>query len=132
MKPQFLTWLCIAGGGGLGAVGRYVFGGWVQSKAPADFPLGTLLVNVLGCFAFGLLYGWLGAGASPLLRGFLFTGMWGGFTTFSTFGFETFQLLQRGHQGIALAYVASSLLCGIGAAWVGLTVGTAGHSAGSP
>lgn len=87
--------------------------------------MGTVVVNVLGCCVFGLLYSWIGVNASQQLRGFLFTGLLGGFTTFSTFGFETIHLLQRGQQGLAFTYVAVSLLCGLLAAWLGLTLGGA-------
>ena len=80
------------------------------------------MVNVLGCLAFGLLYGWLGPGISKELRGFLFTGVLGGFTTFSTFGFESVDLLQRGEQGTAFAYLAASVVAGLGAAWLGISI----------
>ena len=123
MKPQILVWLCIAGGGSVGALGRYLLGAWIQTRSPGEFPAATLLVNVLGCLLFGLLYSWMGITATQQLRGFLFTGLLGGFTTFSTFGFETVSLLQRGHQGLAIGYVASSFALGLVAVWLGLTLG---------
>jgi fluoride exporter len=123
VKTQLLAWLCIASGGGIGALSRFALGGWIQARTVGDFPAGTLLVNLSGCLVFGLLYGWLGAGISQQLRGLLFTGMLGGFTTFSTFGFETVNLLQRGQQGTALIYLAASIVGGLLAAWLGLTIG---------
>ena len=122
MKQQLTTWLCIAGGGAIGALSRYALGGLIQGRVAGDFPIGTLLVNLLGCFAFGLLFGWIGISTSHGLRGFLFTGLLGGFTTFSTFGFETVNLMQRGQQGAAFGYVAASVICGLFAAWLGLTL----------
>ncbi|MDA0811414.1 MAG: fluoride efflux transporter CrcB [Verrucomicrobia bacterium] len=126
MKTQFLAWLCIAIGGGFGALGRFAIGEWIQARAMGDFPAGTLLVNLSGCLVFGLLYGWLGSGISQQLRGLLFTGLLSGFTTFSTFGFEAVNLLQRGQQGIALLYLAASIVGGLLAVWLGLTIGGGG------
>ncbi|MEZ5324019.1 MAG: fluoride efflux transporter CrcB [Verrucomicrobiales bacterium] len=123
MKTPYLAWLCIASGGAIGALSRYALGGWIQARTTGDFPSGTIVVNMLGCLVFGLLYGWLGAGISPQLRGFLFTGVLGGFTTFSTFGFETVNLLQRGQHGTAALYLAASITGGLLAAWLGLTIG---------
>ncbi|MGK0185404.1 MAG: CrcB protein [Verrucomicrobiales bacterium] len=128
MKSQVAAWLCIAGGGALGALSRYALGGWIQARGAGEFPAATIVVNVSGCLLFGLLYGWIGLSASQPLRGFLFTGLLGGFTTFSTFGFETIHLLQRGQQGMAIAYVALSLVCGLLAAWLGLTIGASFRS----
>ena len=97
-------------GGGLGAVLRYAAGrgavlaGW----AP---PLGTLGVNVAGCFAMGLLAGWfVSRGGSEPWRLFLLTGLLGGFTTFSAFGLDALMLFQRGTVGSAAAYVTGSVL----------------------
>ena len=123
MKPQIIVWLCIAGGGAIGAVGRYLLGTWLQARSQGEFPSGTILVNLLGCLLFGLLYGWIGLTANQQLRGFLFAGVLGGFTTFSTFGFETVSLLQRGQQGLAIGYVAASVIFGLLAAWLGLALG---------
>jgi CrcB protein len=86
------------------------------------FPLGTLVVNVLGCIVAGLLAGLVERHSwfSPDIRVFLFTGLIGGFTTFSAFGVETVLLLRRGEVAIAFAYVALSLLCGLGALWLAM------------
>ena len=102
-------------GGGLGALLRYAAGraailaGW----AP---PLATLGVNIVGCFAMGLLAGWFTlhgsseGGGSASVKIFLATGLLGGFTTFSAFGLDTLTLYQRGAIGQALAYIAASLV----------------------
>jgi len=114
--------LVVALGGALGSVARYTLSTCTWQATPGwKFPLGTFLVNVLGCLLVGVL-----AGAaekhgllSPNVRLFLFTGLAGGFTTFSAFGLETFMLLRRGDWSVALAYVSLSLLIGIGALALG-------------
>ena len=84
-------------GGFAGSILRYLVSGWVQRLADsALFPYGTLSVNVLGCLAIGLLGGWADNAElfSPSTRLFLLIGVLGGFTTFSTFGYETMALLR--------------------------------------
>ena len=109
-------------GGMLGTVLRYVVGGLVaRAKAGATFPIETLVVNVAGCLAIGFLAGLaetrgLFTGAT---RSFLFIGILGGFTTFSTFGYETFQLLRDGQIGAGLSSVALQVVLGLGAVWAG-------------
>ena len=112
----------VAIGGGLGSMGRYLLSGWVLHRAVAwQFPLGTFVVNVLGCLFVGVLGGLvvkhdlLSADARLLL----FTGVAGGFTTFSAFGLETFYLLRKGEAGIAAAYVVLSILVGMLVLWGG-------------
>ena len=112
----------VAIGGGLGSMGRYLLSGWVLHRAVAwQFPLGTFVVNVLGCLFVGVLGGLvvkhdlLSADARLLL----FTGVAGGFTTFSAFGLETFHLLRKGEAGIAAAYVVLSILVGMLVLWGG-------------
>lgn len=115
--------LFLAGAGGfLGAAARYLLGGWILHHATASkFPWSTFVVNILGCFTIGLLagvaekYGAIG----PAARVFLFTGVLGGFTTFSAFGFETHFLLRRGNWGIATLYVSLSVILGLFAVWGG-------------
>ena len=108
--------LLVAIGGGIGSVGRYLLSGWALHRTPNwDFPIGTFLVNVTGCLAIGILGGLAVKHEllSPDARIFLFTGILGGFTTFSAFGLETFHLLRRGEMAIAAAYVALSVIVGI-------------------
>lgn len=109
-------------GGGLGAVLRYATGraalviGW----AP---PLATLGVNVVGCFAMGLLAGWFTSrGGGEPWRLFLLTGLLGGFTTFSAFGLDALTLYERGAVGSALAYVAASVLISLAAVAAGFAL----------
>ncbi len=114
----------VAAGGALGACGRYVLGkalvasGWVLW----GLPLGTLAANALGCFAAGVLMGWLGLKVthSEWLAAFLMTGLLGGFTTFSAFSFETLRLMQTGAVGTAALNVGVNLfvsLLGVVLGW---------------
>jgi fluoride exporter len=114
--------LWIAAGGALGAIGRFALSGWVTTWAFAGFPWGTFAVNALGSSALGVAAGALSASAPPQLRAFLTVGFCGGFTTFSTFGFETLALVQVGSHATAAAYMlASAIVC-----ITGLHLGTIG------
>ncbi len=114
--------LVVAAGGALGAVLRYQLAGWVERAIKGSgFPGGTLAVNALGCLALGVLLGlaehrWQ---LSHERRLFLVIGILGSLTTFSTFGFETVELLREGKHGFALASVAANLVLGIGGAAAG-------------
>ena len=117
--------LIVALGGGLGSVLRYKFGGLVLHHTPSwEFPLSTFSVNILGCLVIGVL----GALAehhdlfSASSRLFLFTGILGGFTTFSAFGYETFFLLRRGLLNVASCYVLLSVVCGLAAVLGGMKI----------
>ena len=103
---------------------RMVISKYVQLAVAGSFPLGTMVVNVVGCFLIGLLSALPADNGtiSPAVRLLLTTGFCGGFTTFSTFSVETIQLLQSGRVGAALSYQALSLLGGLGAALLGRSV----------
>jgi CrcB protein len=111
-------------GGCLGAIARYKLSGVVlHHTTDWRFPLGTFLVNVLGCLAIGLAAGVVERrGLFMDAQVFLVPGLLGGFTTFSAFGLETVFLLRRGHAGVALAYAALSVLGGVAAVWLGMAV----------
>ena len=116
--------LIVAVGGGLGSIGRYALSGWVLHRLISwQFPLGTFVVNVLGCLFVGLLGGLVVRHdlLSSEMRLFLFTGIAGGFTTFSAFGLETFYLLRKGEVAIAATYVVLSVIVGILALWGGFS-----------
>jgi CrcB protein len=115
--------LLVALGGAIGSVARYKLSGLVlHHTVDWRFPAGTFAVNVLGCLAAGILAGlaekhdMLSADARLLL----FTGLLGGFTTFSAFGVETVHLLKRGEIGVASANVMLSIAAGLFALWLGL------------
>ena len=103
--------LWVAAGGGVGAVLRYLLHQWIGATA-AGFPLGTLVVNALGCFAIGLAGAGLStaAGHATELRLLVVVGLLGGFTTFSTFGWETVALLREDRVGLALLNVVLALV----------------------
>lgn len=113
----------VAAGGAVGSVLRYKLSGWIlHHTIDWRFPAGTFTVNVLGCLAAGVLAGLaekhdLFAADTRIL---LFTGLLGGFTTFSAFGLETLFLLKRGEVLVAAANVALSVLAGLAALWLGL------------
>ncbi len=121
MNAEATKILLVALGGAIGSVGRYMVGGWVQTIAGPRFPWGTLAVNVLGCAAIGLvMYLALQRQAlSANTRVFLTIGILGGFTTFSSFGYETLALLQKRDIGLALANAGGSLALGLAAVWAG-------------
>jgi CrcB protein len=114
--------LLVGTGGFLGSVFRYAVGRWVgRLKAGWAFPIETLSINVAGCLLIGFLAG-LGESRgifSGSARAFLFIGLLGGFTTFSTFGDETFQLMRGGQWPAAAASVALHIGLGIGGVWAG-------------
>ena len=115
--------LLVGLGGGLGAAARYKLGGWVLHHTMGwRFPAGTFVVNVLGCLAAGLLAAYVERRdlLGPETRLLLFTGVLGGFTTFSAFGLETVYLLRRGESGVALANVVCSVIAGVAALWLAM------------
>ena len=112
-------------GGGLGATARYGLQGFVYNITGAGFPYGTLVVNVLGSFLIGLLMTVFEDRfmVNPSLRVFLTIGILGGFTTFSSFSFETMALFRDGSVGLGILNVASSVVMCLGATWLGIVVG---------
>jgi CrcB protein len=120
-----LNILLVGIGGALGSITRFLVSGWVQAASRnANFPYGTLAVNVTGCFTIGFLaqlsesHGLFTSEA----RAFVFIGILGGFTTFSSFGNETINLLHGGEMLGALANVGANVITGLFAVWLGRTV----------
>lgn len=118
------TILYIALGGAIGSVLRYLTSILVAKYWSNQFPLATLLTNVLGCFLIGFLIGVLEKNnlANSSLKWLLVTGFCGGFTTFSTFGYENISLFQSNNAAMAFGYIALSVLLGLFAVWLGLFV----------
>ena len=111
--------LLVGLGGGAGSMLRYAAGLAGARLAGAPTPWATALVNVTGCFAIGLL----GSRAlSPEWRAIALVGVLGGYTTFSTFGYETFALIERGRPGLALANAAGQVVLGLVAVFAGAAV----------
>jgi CrcB protein len=109
-------------GGALGALSRFALGLAVLRLWPQAFALPTLLINLLGCLAIGILYGlWLNRPElSPLLLQGLMTGFLGAFTTFSAFSLDAWRLLENGQSQLALGYVLLSVCLCLTATWAGL------------
>ena len=118
-----LNCLVVALGGGIGACLRYLIG-LFPLKESFTFPVKTLFINILGCFVIGLIAAIAAKTTSLSPRTVLFikTGLCGGFTTFSTFALETETLLKTGHIGLAILYVALSVVVGVGLAFAGQLV----------
>jgi len=118
-----LNLLLIGLGGFIGSIARYGLGQGVMHWSPAmRFPLGTFVVNILGCLVIGLLAGVVDKQShfSQEAKLFLFTGLLGGFTTFSAFGLETITLMRRDEWAIALLYATGSVVIGLLAVWTGM------------
>ncbi len=114
--------LLVGAGGFLGSILRYLASGWVQQwLQTASFPFGTLAVNVLGCLVIGFLSQLADARGvfTPETRALVFVGVLGGFTTFSTFSNETFNLLRDNEVIPALANLSAHIVLGLGAVWLG-------------
>ena len=115
--------LLVALGGAIGSVARFKLSGLVlHHTIDWRFPAGTFAVNVIGCLVAGLLGGLAERHHyfTPDVRMLLFTGLLGGFTTFSAFGLETMLLLKRGEVMIATANIVLSVIAGLVALWVGM------------
>jgi fluoride exporter len=114
----------VAVGGALGSVGRYAVGRAVP-HVPGEFPWGTALVNISGSMAMGVLIVWVLSmhAPHPWLRPFLGVGVLGGWTTFSTFALDIHTMVTAGNGPLATAYLVGSLVVGIAAVGVGVTLG---------
>lgn len=117
--------LWVAAGGALGSACRFLISDAVQRATTLYLPVGTFVVNVLGSFLVGLLAG-ITLGRDPVeregFRLFLIVGFCGGFTTFSAFSHETFELMRAGQLGWAGASATGNLVAGLLAVWLGLAL----------
>jgi fluoride exporter len=131
-NSQMLAYLFVAVGGAIGSVARFWISGALATRFES-FPVGTLVVNVSGSFLIGVLAS-LGMSAgrvaiSPGARQFLMIGVCGGYTTFSSFSLQTFELAQQGQWQRALLNSALSFGCCMLAVWLGYVIGAALNSA---
>lgn len=117
----------VAVGAAIGGVSRYYLGTLIQQRSGAEFPIGTLLINITGSFALGFImrYALESTAVSTEMRVMLTTGFCGGYTTFSAFSFETMTMLDAGQYGRASLYVGSSVAFALAATFLG--VGVAGR-----
>jgi CrcB protein len=122
MTPAMNPYLLVGIGGALGAMARLAIGGLVGAL-PNGFPLSTFLINIAGSLAMGLLVGVL-AKTTPQfqneIRLFVAVGVFGGFTTFSSFSLDAISMIERGDMLLAAAYVVGSVLFGIAGLWIGM------------
>lgn len=118
-----MTVIAVAAGGALGAVARYLLAVRLYGSLGLDFPWGTFGVNILGSFLLGVVLALIEerSAFSPETRTFLTVGVLGGFTTFSTFIYESWQYMRDGDPLTSAAYVVISIL-------IGLAAFTAGHA----
>jgi CrcB protein len=116
--------LFVAAGGALGSLGRYALTYFVQSRQVSPFPTATLIVNVTGSLLLGFIARYLGDSVvlSPEARLLLTTGFCGGYTTFSTFSFETARMYQEGDYRRAAVYVVLSVVLSIAAMFAGFAL----------
>ena len=117
--------LAVALGGAIGSVGRYITSLAIESFSTSRFPYETLTANLVGCFLIGLLWGYFERmSISNEFRLFLFTGVLGGYTTFSTFARENIQFLKAGEPFSALSYILLSNVIGLTLVAVGFLIST--------
>jgi fluoride exporter len=111
-------------GGGLGSAARHGANVLATHVSGSRYPFGTFAINVVGSLIIGLLAEWFALRSSlpSNARLFLITGLLGGFTTFSTYSLEIGLLYERGEMGTALLYAISSVVCGVGAMFLGMHV----------
>lgn len=124
--------MLVALGGAIGSVARFKLSGLVlRYSLDWRFPFPTFTVNIIGCLVIGILAGLASREGfmSADMRVLLFTGLVGGFTTFSAFGLETMVLLREGHIGIAAAYVVASIVVGLAVMWLGFELAKIGMQA---
>lgn len=128
MRVAFLHAAVVGIGGFLGALARYGLSGWVHRQWPlVTFPVGTLAVNLAGCFLIGVVGSLVEVRGllSPEVRIFALIGVLGGFTTFSTLGYETFEMLRSTEYLTATANVLLHVVAGVTLVWLGYAVATA-------
>jgi fluoride exporter len=122
-----LKYLMVGIGGCLGSILRFWLGSYIGNKMGTRFPYGTFVINVTGSFLIGLVFALFTVKTqwSPNWRYLIPIGFIGGYTTFSSFEFETLRTMQDGQIGLGLLYVAASVVVGFVAVWGGMVAGRA-------
>ena len=114
-----LLWISVAGA--VGTAARYLVAVWAANRLGSAFPYGTVIVNLIGCFIItAVMHAALTVGWSATARAAVTIGFLGGFTTYSSFNYETMRLVEEGAVGTALINVAVTVLGGFAAGWLGL------------
>jgi len=114
-----MDYLLVAVGGSLGAILRFSLAKWIGNRFGTSFPFGTFVINVVGSFLLGFTFF-----MDESISLFFNIGFLGAFTTFSTFGYEAFSLLEKGEYGRMLVYLIGSALLGLFGAYLGMEVYT--------
>ena len=121
-----MGWLAVAVGGALGSMARHWVNLELSHRLERTVPHATFVVNVVGCVVIGALAGRIASGRlhlTPMMRTFVFVGVLGGFTTFSSFGLDTFTLAHGGDHARAFWNVAGQMALGLGGVWLGYNLG---------
>ena len=121
-----MIWIAVGVGGALGSLARHLVNHFVTQGLERTGPLATFIVNVAGCVVIGALAGRIAGGRLHLGnigRAFVFVGILGGFTTFSSFGLDTFTLAHGGKHATAFWNIAGQLGLGLGGLWLGYQLG---------
>ena len=114
-----LLWICLGGAAGTGA--RYLIALWAAQRFESSFPHGTLIANLVGCFAIaGVMHAAAVLSWSPTLRSTITVGVIGGLTTYSSFNYETTRLLEEGATGAAVLNALVTILGTFAAGWLGM------------
>ncbi len=126
-RSDLLKYLMVGVGGCLGSILRFWLGSYIGNKMGTRFPYGTFVINITGSFLIGLVFALLTVKTewSPNWRYLIPIGFIGGYTTFSSFEFETLRTIQDGQIGLGLLYVAASVVVGFVAVWGGMIAGRA-------
>jgi CrcB protein len=112
----------VAIGGAMGSIARFLLGAFVQHRAGTTFPVGTLVINITGSLLLGFLlrFALSTPSITPATRALLTTGFCGGYTTFSTFSYETMALIEENELGRAALYVALSVMVALVGTYCGM------------
>jgi len=127
LKATLINAAMVGSGGFIGALARYGLSGLVHRQVPfATFPYGTMAVNLMGCCAIGVIAGLAESRQlfGPEFRTFALIGVLGGFTTFSTFGYETFAMLRDAEYVLVAANVGVHVVLGLALVWLGYALTT--------
>jgi CrcB protein len=124
LRTKMLRLILVGLAGFTGTLMRYWLSEWIAKRFGETFPTGTLVVNLIGCFVVGLVFCLMFERylVSPTVRTVVLIGLLGGFTTFSSFGLQTFTLLREGELGLALFNVGISNIGGLLMVWAGYSI----------